>query len=161
MAKKKRISKKTSKSEKKSVTSKTKTPKITQEQAKQELNKNKKSAEEYASDKKKTAHLLDEAPKKSGRHKGVLAKCWDDLTTLIRLVRAYIDGKYRSVPCETIIWAIAAIIYFVNPFDLIPDFIPGIGYLDDAVVVALVVASIRNDIEHFRDWEEGGCAVCH
>lgn len=152
MAQKKKISKKPSKSAKKSASSKAKTPKITQEEAKRELNKSKKIAEEYASDKRKTAHLLDEALKKSRRHKEVLAKCWDDLMTLIRLVRAYISGKYRSVPWETIIWAIAAIIYFVNPFDLIPDFIPGIGYLDDAVVIALVVASIRNDLENFREW---------
>ena len=83
-----------------------------------------------------------------------LAKCWGDLITLIRLVCAYINGKYIVVPLETIIWAILAIIYFVNPFDLIPDFIPGFGYVDDAAAIAFVVASIRNDLENFREWEK-------
>jgi uncharacterized membrane protein YkvA (DUF1232 family) len=46
-----------------------------------------------------------------------------------------------------------AIIYFVNPFDLIPDFIPVIGYLDDVAVIALAVASIHNDLDDFRAWE--------
>jgi len=157
---KKKIKKATSTGAKKKVSkttkAKTKTKKakkITKQDAKRELKKSKKIAEEYASDKNKTAHLLDEAIKKSRRNKGLLAKCWDDLMTLIRLVRAYIKGEYRDVPWETIVWAIAAILYFVNPFDLIPDFIPGIGYLDDAVVIALAVASVRNDVDNFREWE--------
>jgi uncharacterized membrane protein YkvA (DUF1232 family) len=58
------------------------------------------------------------------------------------------------VPWETIVWAIAAIIYFVSPIDLIPDFIPVVGYLDDVVVIGWVAASISTDIENFREWEE-------
>ena len=72
---------------------------------------------------------------------------------LIRLVRAYIKGEYRDVPWETIVWAIAAIIYFITPIDLIPDFIPGIGFLDDAAVIALAIASVRKDVDNFREWE--------
>jgi len=161
MAKKKKIKKPSSTGAKKTVRkttgTKAKTKKareITPVEAKRALRKNKKIAEEYASDKGKTAHLLDEAIRISRRHKGLLAKCWDDLMTLIHLIRAYIKGEYRDVPWETIVWAIAAILYFVNPFDLIPDFIPGIGYLDDAVVIALAVASIRKDLENFREWEK-------
>jgi uncharacterized membrane protein YkvA (DUF1232 family) len=49
--------------------------------------------------------------------------------------------------------ALAAVIYFLNPLDLIPDFIPGIGYLDDATVIAFVFSSIRKDLLKFLDWE--------
>jgi uncharacterized membrane protein YkvA (DUF1232 family) len=73
---------------------------------------------------------------------------------MIRLVRAWIKGEYKDVPWETIVWIIGAIIYFVNPFDLIPDFIPGVGYLDDAVVIGLAIASFSFDIENFREWEK-------
>ena len=41
------------------------------------------------------------------------------------------------------------------PADLIPDFIPVIGYLDDAAVVALAVRSVKGDLDAFRAWEEG------
>jgi len=128
--------------------------KISREVAKQELKKSKKIAEGYASDKKKTAYLIDEAIRKSQKHKGLLRKCWDELNTMIRMVRAWVKGEYKDVPWETIVWAIATIIYFVNPFDLIPDFIPVVGYLDDAVVIGLAVASISTDLENFRKWED-------
>jgi uncharacterized membrane protein YkvA (DUF1232 family) len=58
------------------------------------------------------------------------------------------------VPWQTIVLAIAAVVYFVNPFDLIPDLIPVIGYLDDATIVGFVIASIGGDIANFRDWEQ-------
>jgi len=54
--------------------------------------------------------------------------------------------------------ATAAIIYFVNPADVIPDVIPLVGYVDDAAVIAWVVAAIRADLDAFRRWEGGGDA---
>ena len=159
MAKQKKKIKKTTLAKAKKKVSKTtkakveKIPEITPVEVRRALGKNKKIAEEYASDKEKTAYLLDEAMRKSQRHIGVLAKCWDDLMALIRLVRAYIKGEYRDVPWETIIWAIAAIVYFINPIDLIPDFIPGIGFLDDAAVIALTITYVRKELDNFRKWE--------
>jgi uncharacterized membrane protein YkvA (DUF1232 family) len=41
----------------------------------------------------------------------------------------------------------------LNPFDVAPDFIPGIGYLDDAVVLGFVVNSIKKELERFLRWE--------
>jgi uncharacterized membrane protein YkvA (DUF1232 family) len=48
---------------------------------------------------------------------------------------------------------IGAIVYFVNPFDAIPDFIPVIGYLDDAAVIGWVMKTLKDEIERFRAWE--------
>src|SRR3972149_4756788 len=112
---KKKVLRKTLKLPQKKVVVNSKTPKVTQKEAKRALNESKKAAEKYASDKKKTAHLIDEAIRKSQKHKGLLAKCWGDLNTMIRMVRAWVKGEYKDVPWETIVWAIAAIIYFVNP----------------------------------------------
>jgi uncharacterized membrane protein YkvA (DUF1232 family) len=153
MARKKNISK-TTENTTKNVSSGVKTPKVAQKEAKRVLNESKTVAEKYASDKKKTAYLIDEALRKSKKHKGLLGKCWGELYAMIRMVRAWVKGEYKDVPWETIVWAIAAIIYFVSPIDLIPDFIPVVGYLDDAVVIGLVAASISTDIENFREWEE-------
>ncbi len=43
-----------------------------------------------------------------------------------------------------------ALAYFVDPDDLIPDRIPGIGYLDDAIMVELVVQDLKHEIEAFE-----------
>ena len=73
--------------------------------------------------------------------------------TLVRLVRAYVKGEYRDVPWETIALAIGALIYFISPIDAIPDFIPVVGYIDDAAVIGFVIASVYTDLNNFRDWE--------
>ena len=57
------------------------------------------------------------------------------------------------MPWETIALAIGAIAYFVSPVDLIPDFIPVAGYIDDAAVIAFVIASATNELHSFREWE--------
>ena len=49
--------------------------------------------------------------------------------------------------------AIAAVIYFVSPFDLIPDCIPVLGLIDDAAVVTHVAKANLTLISSFRTWE--------
>jgi uncharacterized membrane protein YkvA (DUF1232 family) len=110
-------------------------------------------ARAYASDRKKTAHLLDEAERRARAEKGVFGEVQDGLRELMRLLRAWTRGRYKEVPWKTLTVALAAVIYFVNPFDLLPDFIPLLGFTDDASVIAFVIKSIAKDIGKFRDWE--------
>ncbi len=48
---------------------------------------------------------------------------------------------------------IAAIVYFVSPIDLIPDFIPIVGYIDDVFIIGLVIRSVKADLDRFLLWE--------
>ena len=43
-----------------------------------------------------------------------------------------------------------ALAYFADPDDLIPDRVPGLGYLDDAIMVELVVQDLKHEIEAFE-----------
>ena len=76
-----------------------------------------------------------------------------DVPRLTRLASAIARGEYRHLPWKSIVLIAAGLLYFVTPADLIPDFILGTGFLDDAVVVAYVMKAIRDDLARFEDWE--------
>jgi uncharacterized membrane protein YkvA (DUF1232 family) len=75
------------------------------------------------------------------------------ITAFGRLSRAYALGYYREVKLKSMILIVAAILYFVNPMDLIPDIIPITGLTDDFAVLLWVYGSIREEIEKFLEWE--------
>jgi uncharacterized membrane protein YkvA (DUF1232 family) len=110
-------------------------------------------ASEYLTDASKTRSLLEDAQEKAG-HTNVLASMWDDFSALTRMIRAYAEGTYRKVPWTTVLTATAAIVYFVVPTDFIPDFIAGLGLLDDAAVLAWTLKSLKVGLNAFRAWEE-------
>ncbi len=97
--------------------------------------------------------LVQEADAKAQAQQSRRGAFWDELKTLLRLLRAYGTGRYRDVPWKTLLAAAGAVLYFLNPFDLIADFIYVFGFVDDALVVGLVLASIRGDLERFTAWE--------
>ena len=85
----------------------------------------------------------------------MISRLWADLPLLVRLLTAWKRGSYRGLSVRTIASLTGALLYIVSPIDLLPDFIPGIGLLDDAAVVAVVLHSIAQDLAAFRVWEQG------
>ena len=76
---------------------------------------------------------------------------WQDIKLLYSMIRDSIIGRYR-LPYRTIAAVSFTLLYFVNPFDLIPDIIPVVGYIDDAFVVSLCLKFIGTDLEKYRKW---------
>lgn len=112
-------------------------------------------AKELFNNREKLMTTVDKAFKKvteiegeQGEIKGLANK----VRIFIRMIRAYIEGEYREVPWKTMLIMLASLIYFVNPFDLIPDFLPGIGYIDDITIVLWVFKSVEEDILNFQDY---------
>ena len=73
----------------------------------------------------------------------------EDLKTMFDLLRAVARGNYR-LRKETLILIAGAVLYFVIPIDVIPDFIPVAGFIDDAAVIAWVVKTCKTEIDVFR-----------
>ncbi|WP_084675066.1 YkvA family protein [Hippea jasoniae] len=70
------------------------------------------------------------------------------LKLAVEMVDCYIK-KQCKFPYKTLLSLVGVLLYFINPLDIIPDFLPGIGYLDDAVVVGLALKFIRDDLREF------------
>ena len=77
---------------------------------------------------------------------------WPYFQAMLRLIRAYSQGDYRDVHESTLVVIIAAIIYVVNPLDVIPDVLPARGFLDDATVLALAERRARQTLDDFMSW---------
>ena len=101
---------------------------------------------------KKTTEIINRAIIKSEKQQGKIDKVRDEMDLLIRMVGAWTRGEYRRVPVKTIITGLAALLYFVNPVDMIPDFLLGLGFLDDVTIISFVFNSIRKDIGEFSQW---------
>ena len=125
----------------------------------QSFERAKRAAESYAGDPERASRLLDEATEKGNRQKRIFGTLWTEFVAALRLLRAWNRGQYRGMRWTTILSSLAALIYFVNPFDLVPDIFPIFGYLDDATIVAWVLHSIRGDLENFRAWEQSAPAA--
>jgi len=67
---------------------------------------------------------------------------------LVDMLRDWYAGRYPT-PWRVIAAITAALLYFVNPFDIIPDVIPGVGYLDDVAVLGLCMRLIRSDLRSY------------
>lgn len=46
------------------------------------------------------------------------------------------------------------LLYFILPADLVPDFIPIVGYLDDLAVLTTIVNSLKEEIREYQIWKE-------
>ena len=85
--------------------------------------------------------------------RGPFAETWPYLMAMIRLLRDYHRAEYRDISEANLQIVIAAILYFVSPFDVIPDWVPVLGHIDDAFVVSLALKTVRADLDTFMAWE--------
>lgn len=91
--------------------------------------------------------------KTSSIPKAPFKELWGYFQTMLRLIRAYYRGEYHHVSATNLVLIIGAIIYVLNPWDLIPDWIPTLGFLDDATILAFAVQKTRETLDDFASWE--------
>ena len=75
-----------------------------------------------------------------------IIKLGKQISLLFKMLQDWWNGEY-DFPWITIASITAALLYFINPFDIIPDFIPVAGMLDDAAVISSALKLIKNDIK--------------
>ena len=114
-------------------------------------------ADGFVSSKERLKNLAMQAARKlSGTASMRIDRVRDQLILCIVLVRSWMHGEYDGVSRQTIVAVTAALLYFVVPFDVIPDFLIGWGFIDDASVVGYVMTKFAAEMGAFRRWQERG-----
>ncbi|MFO7720697.1 MAG: YkvA family protein [Gillisia sp.] len=84
---------------------------------------------------------------------GLLKKYTELGKVMFGMLKDYRKGIYTNVPWFTIAAIAFTFLYVLNPFDLIPDFIPVIGYIDDFAVFTFGLKFIESDLHKYLDWK--------
>jgi uncharacterized membrane protein YkvA (DUF1232 family) len=87
------------------------------------------------------------------KEQSVREKFWPTVKRALRqvpfieeVVAAYYAMLDRETPVAARLTLVAALAYFVTPFDFVPDFLLGLGFLDDASVLMAALSAVRTSI---------------
>ncbi len=124
---------------------------ITDEQANEQMGR-------YAGkvNEEKVNEMLGNEEKMKGffSHVEALKKYWNDVCDIFSLLKDRATGDYTETPWKTIAALVGALLYVLSPLDLIPDFIPVVGYLDDAAVFGFAIDFAADDLTRYRAWKK-------
>lgn len=102
-------------------------------------------------DKDKAKEILELAVSKA-KTACPLREAQDKLQLLFTVTIDWIKGNYEKIPLGSMVAIFIALIYFVSPIDVIPDFLPA-GLIDDAFIISLVSKQIASDLEKYKTWK--------
>lgn len=95
------------------------------------------------------AEKVNEKVKNSSKLRGFI----QDFKVLSSLLKDYWKGNYKSIPYKAIGVIAFTILYVLNIADVIPDFIPGLGLLDDASVIAFCLKIVGSELQKYKAWK--------
>ncbi|MDQ7916037.1 YkvA family protein [Mesonia sp. MT50] len=84
---------------------------------------------------------------------GILEKYASLTKLMLKMLKDYKNGLYTEVPWFTIGSIIFSLLYILNPLDLVPDFIPVLGYIDDLSVLTFALKFVETDLHNYLDWK--------
>lgn len=85
---------------------------------------------------------------------GFLRQYWEDIKTSFALLKDWYMGNYTKIPFRMVASIAGAMLYLVSPLDVVPDWVPFGGLLDDALVLAAIFALSRSDLEEYSKWAQ-------
>ena len=97
--------------------------------------------------------MSDDEIRKAKGLAGFLGELAEDFLLIVRMIESVMKGEYTLQIWE-LVKLIGAVAYVLLPLDVIPDFILGLGFSDDILVVKEVLESMANIITRFRMWEK-------
>jgi len=92
------------------------------------------------------------------RHVAALKPLFADACDIFSLFGDRLSGRYTETPWKTIAGLAGALLYVVSPLDLLPDYIPLAGFLDDAMVFGFAIKMAKMDLASYREWRSSNKA---
>ncbi|MDD2090801.1 DUF1232 domain-containing protein [Pseudomonas guariconensis] len=83
-----------------------------------------------------------------------LSQLREDVRLLQALCLAWWRGEYRAISPKALVTVVAGLLYFVSPLDAIPDWLVGIGFLDDIAVLGWVLKTVADELNRFKAWRD-------
>lgn len=105
-------------------------------------------------DKSKASSTIKDALGKAINNKSELDGVWSKMVLLFGVAKDYVNGDYTEIPKRSIIAILGGIIYFLSPLDIVPDFVPLLGFMDDIFVLNLVYKQVLKDLEKYKLWKD-------
>ena len=106
----------------------------------------------------KTLDALDSASKKLDPLASlpIIGGSIADVQDIISMLDDYYHGRYKKLPFIVLLGSLAIVAYLLSPFDLIPDNIPLLGFIDDAFIINVVMElCVDQELERYRNWRAG------
>ncbi|MEX2595598.1 MAG: YkvA family protein [Salibacteraceae bacterium] len=117
------------------------------DQVKTVYNESLEKAEGYFSDKSKLAVIAEEANVKGKRSRNAIAQVWNHLELFYSILGRHSIGEGPLLPKNDLVKIIAALLYFISPIDVLPDFVPIVGFIDDVFIIGLVASSTHSILQ--------------
>jgi len=83
-----------------------------------------------------------------------LGRLREDVKLLQSLCLAWWRGEYRAISPKALVTIVAGLLYFVSPIDAIPDWLLGVGFLDDIAVLGWVLKTVADELARFKAWRD-------
>ena len=90
--------------------------------------------------------------KMNGSHKQI-NELLEYVQLFLRMIKKSFTGEYSSFSNKTLLSLVFGLLYFVTPMDVVPDFIPLLGFSDDLSIIYFIIKNFKSDIEAFKVWE--------
>tara|TARA_A100000164_G_C21739589_1_gene691653 strand:+ start:523 stop:918 length:396 start_codon:yes stop_codon:yes gene_type:complete len=71
----------------------------------------------------------------------------------LRMIKKSLSGEYSAFSHKTLLSLVFGLLYFVTPMDVVPDFVPLLGFSDDLSILYFIIKNFKSDIEAFKVWE--------
>jgi len=78
---------------------------------------------------------------------------------LFAVAKDYVNGSYTEIPKRSIVAVLGGLVYFLSPVDVIPDFVPALGFIDDIYILNLVYRQVLKDLEKYKAWKDAQAKI--